>query len=61
VIGRVIGISPNIEDGRAGSTKGASPVLDIASLSGFHFVIINHDNTHAVTVKRLWVMTWRTE
>jgi len=61
VIGRVIHIRPIVEKGYAGATGGASPSLDLANLSGFHFVIINHDNTHSVTIKRFWIRMWRTE
>lgn len=39
-------------------TGGSSPSLDLAFLSGFHLVVVNHDPVHAVTIKNLRILLW---
>ena len=39
-------------------TGGASAALDLANLSGFHFIVVNHDPVHAVTIKHLRIVLW---
>jgi hypothetical protein len=39
-------------------TGGVSAALDLANLSGFHFIVVNHDPVHAVTIKHFRIVLW---
>lgn len=53
IIGEVIRVSSAVQVSGGGSLS-----LDLAKLSGFRFVVINHDPTHTLTVKELRLMMW---